>query len=202
MARDGRFLVGGLILAGCAVAHPLYSNEYLIKWKSQSRTPVAFPLLEHIPSAQLSRLELRSAREQLFGLTELRANPDIEYVVENKFISSHVLREPTRRAARGLRAQWSLQKIGAAAAWSLAHNAGNRAVIVAVLDTGVEAAHLSLAGNLLRGYDFVDHDHNPTDEIGILNAGHGTHCAGVVGANGQVEQGADGECRAGATRAE
>ena len=39
-------------------------------------------------------------------------------------------------------------------------------VIVAVLDTGVDATHPALAGHLMSGYDFVDMDADPS-EVGV-----------------------------------
>jgi thermitase len=56
-------------------------------------------------------------------------------------------------------------------------------VIVAVLDTGVDAAHPALQGRLVAGYDFVDGDADPGEE-GVygqnISYGHGTHVAGLV----------------------
>jgi len=67
--------------------------------------------------------------------------------------------------------------------------ATGRGVRIAVLDTGVELAHPSLAGKLLRrrdgrlvGRDFVDADADPSEEGGAsdLGWGHGTHVAGLL----------------------
>jgi hypothetical protein len=48
-------------------------------------------------------------------------------------------------------------------------------VIVAVLDTGVDAGHSWLKGNTMSGIDLVEFDFNPMDEHG-----HGTHVAGII----------------------
>ncbi len=76
--------------------------------------------------------------------------------------------------------QWAAAKIHLPEA----HTAGSGAgVIVAVLDTGVDGAHSALAGHLMRGYDFVDMDADPS-EVGTAEIdpayGHGTHVAGIV----------------------
>jgi len=50
--------------------------------------------------------------------------------------------------------------------------------IVAVVDSGVDAAHPDLAPNLLPGHDYVAGDEDPADENG-----HGTHVAGTIAAD-------------------
>jgi subtilisin family serine protease len=63
-------------------------------------------------------------------------------------------------------------------------------VPVAILDTGADLGHPALAGHIAGGYDFVDHDANPTDVRSFVDTnyngtidesyGHGTHVAGIV----------------------
>lgn len=58
-------------------------------------------------------------------------------------------------------------------------------VVVAVLDTGIDASHPALAGRVLPGYDFVNDDAIPQDgpEPGQPDGpaeGHGTHISGIV----------------------
>ena len=63
-------------------------------------------------------------------------------------------------------------------------------IIVAVLDTGIADEHPFFSERILDyGYDFVDEDQDPNDEMGIVDvdsgllpsaAGHGTHVAGIV----------------------
>jgi subtilisin family serine protease len=74
--------------------------------------------------------------------------------------------------------------ISASEAWDL--GTGSADVIVAVIDSGVDYTHPDLAANILRdgsnkviGYDFANNDDNPMDDLG-----HGTHCAGIIGAVG------------------
>ncbi|HYK90723.1 MAG TPA: S8 family serine peptidase, partial [Acidobacteriota bacterium] len=84
--------------------------------------------------------------------------------------------------------------IAAAQAWDL--TTGSSDVIVAVIDTGVDYSHPDLAANILRdgagkvvGYDFVNKDDDPMDDYG-----HGTHCAGPIGAGGNNGIGVAGVC--------
>jgi len=70
--------------------------------------------------------------------------------------------------------EWHLGKIGANTAWDSAQGAG---VIVAVLDSGIDASHPDLAGNLVPGYNFYDGNTNTADVCG-----HGTKVAGSAAA--------------------
>lgn len=71
-------------------------------------------------------------------------------------------------------AQWGLPRGGVPTAWTLSSGAG---VTVAVVDTGVDAAHPDLQAQLLPGYDFLNDDADPDDDNG-----HGTRMSGIVGA--------------------
>lgn len=54
-------------------------------------------------------------------------------------------------------------------------------VRVAVIDTGIDFSHPLFAGRRLnQGYDFVDDDPTPTDELGGNGSGHGTFVAGLI----------------------
>lgn len=95
--------------------------------------------------------------------------------------------------------------IGALEAW--AKRQGSEEVVVAVLDSGVNYLHPDLTHNIWvrpasldeyydaqlgtiddeRGYNAVDNDGHPMDENG-----HGTHCAGIVGAEGNNGEGIAG----------
>lgn len=73
-----------------------------------------------------------------------------------------------------------------------------RGVRVAIIDTGIDLDHPDLAGRIVAGWDFVGDDFNagsPDPERRIPRPdpipndcnGHGTHVAGIVGANGRVK---------------
>jgi subtilisin family serine protease len=82
---------------------------------------------------------------------------------------------------------WALQTIHAAAAW--ARTTGSPDVVVAVLDTGVDASQPDLAGALVPGVDLVSDDADPQDDHG-----HGTQVAGIVAARAGNGIGAAGIC--------
>ncbi|MEM2102568.1 MAG: S8 family serine peptidase [Candidatus Bathyarchaeia archaeon] len=72
--------------------------------------------------------------------------------------------------------QWGPVKIKADYAWNI--TVGNNAILVAVIDTGVDYNHPDLAANYVSlGYDWVNGDSDPMDDHG-----HGTHVAGIIGA--------------------
>jgi subtilisin family serine protease len=83
--------------------------------------------------------------------------------------------------------QESLRVVGFPKAWDVTQ--GSSKIVVAVLDTGVDANHPDLRGALVAGWDFIDNDADPTDEHG-----HGTAVAGVIGARSNNHVGGAGIC--------
>lgn len=81
-------------------------------------------------------------------------------------------------------AQWGLPRSGVPAAWGLSSGAG---VTVAVVDTGVDASHPDLQGQVLIGYDFLNDDADPSDDNG-----HGTRMSGIIGAVRDNAEGGSG----------
>lgn len=111
---------------------------------------------------------------------------------------------------------WGLKKSDAARAWSVSQ--GSKDVVVAIIDTGIDVNHEDLKGNLwvnpgesgldakgknkatngidddqngfvddVHGWNFVSNNHKLTD-----NHGHGTHIAGIVGAEAANGKGISG----------
>lgn len=69
--------------------------------------------------------------------------------------------------------EWHLRTIQAPEAWGI--NAGVTNTIVAVLDSGINAAHPDLVTQILPGYDFVNNTADPVDDFG-----HGTAVSGTI----------------------
>ena len=53
--------------------------------------------------------------------------------------------------------------------------AGGADVVIGSIDSGVDFGHPELAGRLIAGKDWLDHDNDPTDLTG-----HGTHTTGIM----------------------
>ena len=108
--------------------------------------------------------------------------------------------------------------IDAPEAWAI--HTGSKSVLVGVLDTGIDYNHPDLVANMWwnpgesgldaqgrdkstngidddgngyvddwRGWDFLNNDNDPADDNG-----HGTHCAGIIGASGGNGTGVVGVC--------
>ncbi|MGE4489816.1 MAG: S8 family serine peptidase, partial [Kiritimatiellales bacterium] len=113
---------------------------------------------------------------------------------------------------------WGMQQVSAPAAWD--QTTGEDSILVAVIDSGVDASHSDLAGNMWvnAGETGLDSENNDKKTNGIDddNNGfiddwqgwnfygsnndpaddndHGTHCAGTVGAVGNNSIGVAGVC--------
>jgi thermitase len=83
--------------------------------------------------------------------------------------------------------QWGLRRIGLPGAWD--RTRGEAGVVVAVLDTGVDASHPDLRGAVLPGFDVVG---NTTSTADV--EGHGTSVAGVIAARSNNAAGVAGIC--------
>jgi subtilisin family serine protease len=101
-------------------------------------------------------------------LPVLRLVTGVNWAEPDVVVSAHrAVRDPLARH------QWAIGKIGLKKAWDV--EIGDPSVTVAVLDTGVAAAHPDLQGRILPGVDVYNDDEDATDDHG-----HGTHVAGTV----------------------
>jgi thermitase len=171
------------------------AGEYLVKYKNINA-------LNNISTMQTEALgvEMRSLhrpgqlvkveiakKNEVKALAAIMKDKNVEYVVPNFKIRAY--EAPIDPVA--LKDQYALAKVNAPAAWAKTGNKGSKNVLLAVIDTGTDYRHKNLAPNMVPGYDFRDNDADPMDEIG-QNPGHGTHCAGIVGATGLVDGGISG----------
>lgn len=115
-------------------------------------------------------------------LDALKHNPHIEFA-EPDFIAtaSYVPNDPYYSAGY----QWHHARIQSPQAWDVSQGQTN--VIVAVLDTGVDATHVDLSGKVLPGYNYISNNNNTADD-----QGHGTAVAGTAAASGNNSVGVAG----------
>lgn len=71
--------------------------------------------------------------------------------------------------------QWHYPLINLPAAWDITTGSAN--IPLAIVDSGIEITHPDLQSRVIAGYDFSQNTDVMTDKNG-----HGTHCAGTVGA--------------------
>jgi subtilisin family serine protease len=124
-----------------------------------------------------------------------RALPEVEYAEPNYEIS---IEQTSAAPASNIEPdkQWALTQIGVPEAWN--KTKGSSEIVVGVLDSGVEYTHVDLAVNIwtrpaslppyhdpdlgtiddVHGYNAISNDGNPLDDNG-----HGTACAGLIGAD-------------------
>lgn len=171
------------------------------------------PALQLPPGARLRRqatargwhlVELAPGQDARSAVEWFRRRPEVSVAEPNHRYRLHG--EPNDPRWPWLH---GLQRIGAPAAWEVATGRSN--VVVAVLDTGIDAQHPDLQSRLWRnpgevpgnrvdddqngvvddviGADFADADADPEDD-----AGHGTHVAGTIGAAGNDGSGVAGVC--------
>ena len=193
------------------------AGEFVIKFKPGSPASekaavaqsVGGELSNGVPQLGVELITVAALRNTSNAATDtlsaLRRNPAVEYVEPNYIYTLND--EPVRGTAivgkvfvpmtvnitrfipndpsRGSQYAWN--RIGAFEGWFL--NKGNAAVVIAVVDTGIQLNHPDLQAKLVPGYDFVDGDPDPSD-----GNGHGTHVAGTAAAMTNNAIGGAGTC--------
>lgn len=128
----------------------------------------------------------------------LAALPDIEWAEPNGVVRGALVpSDPTyplqwaaRNRGQAIRAPGD--SVGTAdcdldlnQAWDV--STGSFGVVLAIIDSGIDAGHPEFAGRVLSGWDYVNGDGDPADDVG-----HGTCCAGIAAAAGNNGQGVAG----------
>jgi subtilisin family serine protease len=78
--------------------------------------------------------------------------------------------------------EWYLTKVGAPAAWST--TTGDRSIVIAILDTGVDGTHPDLQSKMVPGWNIYNNNSDTSDVYG-----HGTVVAGTAAAASNNAQG-------------
>ncbi|HKE65211.1 MAG TPA: S8 family serine peptidase, partial [Micromonosporaceae bacterium] len=96
-------------------------------------------------------------------------------------ICAVLLMSPLPASADSVRdREWIISALNLASAHRLSEGKG---VVVAVIDSGVDASHHDLSGNVLSGADFSSGDVSSGDGH-TDTLGHGTGVAGIIAAHG------------------
>lgn len=144
--------------------------------------------------------DLRIARtapgDTLKAIAALNARDDVLYAEPNYIVHRELMPNDPRFTSNEL---YGLNTIAAPQAWDITQ--GNRNIVVAVIDEGIDITHEDLQANIwtnpspgsipgitgdLHGYDFRDNTGNITAEP------HATHVAGTIGAVGNNSKGVVG----------
>jgi subtilisin family serine protease len=166
---------------------------------------------------QIQHIKIREGQTVEEAVKEYGKFPEVEYAEPNYIIKAEAV-NPSDTNFSNL---WGLHNIAqtvngnagtsdsdidAPEAWEF--TTGSSSVVVAVIDSGVDYNHPDLDGNIwtnssesidgvdndgngyiddIRGWDFVENDNSP---IGYND--HGTHIAGIIGAEGDNGEGVTG----------
>lgn len=143
------------------------------------------------------RVRLPKGKSVRGMMSQLAKHPLIEYAEPNyrvyaadlstTYTASSVFNDPLYTDGR---TQWWINRTrGDAAAAAGYAFGGSGDVVVAVVDTGVDADHAEFSGRLVPGWNFVAENADTNDDNtwiggpgGVLVLGHGTHSAGMIAA--------------------
>ncbi len=102
------------------------------------------------------------------AVSKLSSLPNVKYIEKN------VLFHATLDQAAPI--------IGAPNVWNLGYT--GTGIKVALVDSGIDGTHPDLKGRIVEWKDIVAGKTTPYDDFG-----HGTHCAGIIGGNGNASNG-------------
>ena len=101
------------------------------------------------PPARFGSPALRRKWETLVAIKQLRQDTTVQWAEPNWLMTSSAVPNDPAYA----RQRWHYEQIQLPAAWDLSQ--GDAAVTVAIVDSGIRAAHPDLAARLVAGKDFV-----------------------------------------------
>lgn len=187
----GRFAVAAVSLAAALACGgtAAQSNRNIMNSESFAAGRILVMPRAGMPEAALSKIlgENGGGKARRVGRSELRIvdlpsglerqsveklarHPHIEFAeLDYRVQPTFVPNDPYMGSS------WHLGKIAATAAWDSSQGAG---VTIAVLDSGVYAAHQDLADRIVPGWNFYDNNSNTSDVYG-----HGTQVAGAAAAS-------------------
>jgi subtilisin family serine protease len=195
-----------LAFAASAAAQDFVPGELIVRFQTGAdRADVLAPrraaVRRNLAVPGVSLIRLQAGDDIRRAAAALERDPHVLYAEPNYVFHTSLIPDDP-----GFDNTWGLRAISAPAAWDT--TTGSAAVTVAVVDTGIAAAHPDLAPNVwtnpgetangldddgngrvddLHGWDFASGDANPNDDNG-----HGTHVSGTIGARGNDAYGVPG----------
>ncbi len=168
-----------LLLFGLVGAEPPSgSGKVVVKlrpgssWQSlQALMGQEAKVIAEIPPLRVRVISVPAGKEGEW-IARLRTIPSVEYAEPARPVRALLTPNDSYWSY-----QWNMNLIGAPAAWDVV--TGSSAITVAVVDTGIDLDHPEFAGRIVQGWDFVNWDPYPDDDNW-----HGTHVAGIAGAQG------------------
>jgi thermitase len=139
-------------------------GEILIKLRGGTAQPQAaaralaapeLAMAEAVPDLGLLKLNVAVGSE-LSRAQEFRARPGVEFAEPDYIV--HALEVPNDP---DFSLQWGLSMINAPAAWDVTH--GSSAVIIAIVDSGIDGRHPDLSSKMLAGWNFISSASIPAD---------------------------------------
>lgn len=121
-------------------------------------------------------VKLKPGMSPVLAVEVLNRLPNVKYACLNYIRHANAVPNDP-----GYGSQWEWPVIAGPAAWDI--TTGDPSITVGVIDTGIDYDHPDLAANVwtgpggIHGYNFINNTPDPMD-----NNGHGTHCAGTIGA--------------------
>jgi len=125
-------------------------------------------IVETIPELSAVLIKLPTGLEASF-IARVSTMSEVRYAEQNYIYTLHGLPNDPKWE------EWPAKLINVLDAWPVIK--GDKGILVAVIDSGVDYNHEDLAGVVQKGYDFADEDEDPMDEHG-----HGTYVAGIIAA--------------------
>lgn len=201
------------ILALALLSSSVYAGEYIVKLKdTKSFTNLkSFGKVRDMKVSIGNFYVLET--ENKSALSALSNDPNVEYVEPNITYTAFESQKPNDKLFKkqwglqntGKNSGWIFFPgkkgidVNALKAWEITK--GKKDIKIAIIDTGIDYSHKDLAQNIMineaekngkdgvdddgngyiddiYGYDFANNDNDPMD-----GHGHGTHCAGVIGAS-------------------
>ena len=204
-ARTTTLLVGGSS-APVAAAVPPNAPRLLVRFapgasaaaRAAAVAAVGGTIDRDLPALGAARIAITDEAADLFGDTPaavavLAADPAVAHVEADRVLrSSFTPNDSLYQTDPGFGlGQWGLRKAQLDGAWDVVR--GSAAITVAIIDTGIDGSHPDLAGAIVPGTTFVSSPSSGcTPGTTFDDNGHGTHVAGIVGANGNNGQGIAG----------